>query len=392
MRIGYAILVMAAFTACSQAGGSSTVPLHQSGDVLGAMSLHAGYRYLYSFKGGPNDGKWPTSALIELDGTIYGAALGAGPEDDGLIFAIDAAGKERVVYAFKGHASDGSQPGALTSLNGVLYGVTMGGGSARDGIVFSLSPSGSERVLHSFGGTGDGRQPTNIVALNGQLFGVTLTGGAFNGGTVFEISPSGAEHVLYSFKGGSDGRIPSGLTVSGATLYGTTTLGGGDGCYRAGCGTLFRISPGGTESVVYSFKGGAQGEYPSKPLLFARGTFFGVTSLGGAYGFGSVFAVSSDGLGRTFYSFKNAGDGNDPTAICELGDTLYATSGFGNASYVGALIALDALGNETTIHQFADDRRDGAVPAALTVRDGVLYGTTAYGGSKNRGTLFGVRP
>src|SRR5271156_792334 len=99
-------------------------------------------------------------------------------------------------------------------------------------------------------------------------------------------------HVLYSFQGGSDGTAPFASVINvGGTLYGTT-YSGGAGCPAPGCGTVFSITPGGSESVVYAFKGGTgDGELPKAALIDVGGTLYGTTVSGGAFGGGTVFSL-----------------------------------------------------------------------------------------------------
>lgn len=214
------------------------------------------YRYLYGFKGHPSgDGKWPNGSLVAVDGVIYGVTMTAGIHEHGVVFSIDSSGNERIVYAFTGYP-DGVQPNGLAFLNGTLYGTTFGGGTHRKGTVFALTPSGTEHVLHSFGGGQDGQVPSDVVSMDGRLYGVTQLGGANGRGTVFEISTSGSERIVYSFKGGADGAIPEGrLLAKDQLLYGTTDQGGGTGCYGVGCGTFFSMTPAGTKTILYEFKG-----------------------------------------------------------------------------------------------------------------------------------------
>ncbi|HEY3638385.1 MAG TPA: choice-of-anchor tandem repeat GloVer-containing protein, partial [Rhizomicrobium sp.] len=148
---------------------------------------------------------------------------------------------------------------------GVLYGTTTTGGSANDGVVFELAPNGTETVLHNFtGGPTDGMQPNYGSLIRdkaGNLYGTTAGGGTHTlGGTVFKLTPDGTESLLYSFTGGSDGASPAGGVILDSTgnLYGTT-FGGGS---SAGYGVAYKLAPDGTETVLYSFQGGNDGQYP----------------------------------------------------------------------------------------------------------------------------------
>ena len=112
---------------------------------------------------------------------------------------------------------------------------------------------------------------------------------------MFQITPAGVETVLHSFAGGSDGSEPYAGLIEGSdgNFYGTTELGGlhnlGTGQNR---GTVFRITPAGRETVLYSFAGGSDGSEPYAGLIEGSdGNFYGTTSIGGANNAGTVFKL-----------------------------------------------------------------------------------------------------
>ena len=147
-------------------------------------------------------------------------------------------------------------------------------------------------MLHSFADGADGAHPSaGLIDVKGTLYGTTGAGGAYSCGskgcgTVFSITPGGTEDVLHSFGNLADGTLPQASLVElNGKLYGTTTSGG---AYDQG--TVFRITPGGKEKVLYSFEG-ANGAQPLAGLIDVSGTLYGTTSAGGAYGDGTVFAL-----------------------------------------------------------------------------------------------------
>jgi uncharacterized repeat protein (TIGR03803 family) len=135
---------------------------------------------------------------------------------------------------------------------GILLGAVMGG---------NAFAQNNEKVLHSFSGPLDGILPVAELVTDsaGNLFGTASQGGASNWGTVFKISPEGAFTLLYSFTGGSDGGNPGGPLYidKRGNLFGTTMSGGKAGCgeFGQGCGVVFELSPSGTYSVLYAFSG-----------------------------------------------------------------------------------------------------------------------------------------
>jgi uncharacterized repeat protein (TIGR03803 family) len=310
------------------------------------------YKVLYSFAGGPGDGANPYASLINVKGTLYGTTeLGGANNSYGTVFSITTSGSETVLYSFKGGYGDGEIPQAgLNNVAGTLYGTTEGGGSLCNrggcGTVFSITRSGTETVLHNFGpyGYGDGANPyAGLLNVKGTLYGTTWDGGA-GGGTVFSITPSGTETVLHSFKGGSgDGAGPwANLINVKGTLYGTTEQGGANSL-----GTLFSITPSGSETVLHSFKGGSgDGKYPYASLINVKGTLYGTTVKGGAYcrpssGCGTVFSITPSGTETVLQSFGGTGDGENPFAeLINVKGTLYGTTALGGTNGDGTVFWL----------------------------------------------------
>ena len=180
-------------------------------------------------------------------------------------------------------------------LNGTLYGTSEAGGSANEGTVFSITPSGTENVIHSFKGGTDAEQPmTPLVAVNGELFGTANGGGGQSGGggTIFVVTPSGSEKVLYRFVGGNtDGLYPSsGLTNFHGKLYGVTVGGG-----KSGAGTVFVVSQTGSEKMLHAFGGVGHGASPYGGLAVVGNALYGTTREGGT-GYGTVFKMTSKSL------------------------------------------------------------------------------------------------
>jgi uncharacterized repeat protein (TIGR03803 family) len=145
--------------------------------------------------------------------------------------------------------------------------------------------SPSFMVLHSFDGT-DGANPLASLTRDaaGNLYGTAGNGGALGNGVVFKLSPAGTETVLYSFTGGADGGGPGGGLIrdTAANLYGTTFSGGDDCEGSSGCGVVFKLGPSGTETVLYSFNGGDDGANPLAGLVRdATGNLYGTAVHGG---------------------------------------------------------------------------------------------------------------
>jgi len=221
---------------------------------------------------------------------------------------------ETVLYSFGGYSGDGNNPyaGLVMDKKGNLYGTTAWGGAYTNGSVFKVTPAGEESVLYSFGDFPDGGEPLAglIMDKDGNLYGTTCCVGAYWEGTVFKVTPSGEETVLYSFEGGQsgDGGYPLGGLIMDkeGNLYGTTSFGGTSTNCAGGCGTVFKVTPTETETLLYSFEGSASGdgEDPQAGLIMdKKGNFYGTTFEGGAYDEGTVFKVASSGKETVLYSF-----------------------------------------------------------------------------------------
>jgi|HubBroStandDraft_2_1064218.scaffolds.fasta_scaffold02941_3 uncharacterized repeat protein (TIGR03803 family) len=413
-----AFLSAALLTACD---GATDAPLRPSPAKVTAerTNVRPAYGVLYSFKDGSGDGEEPMAGLLNVKGTLYGTTEYGGDNGDGTVFLITTAGTETVLHSF--NRKKGSHPQAgLINVGGTLYGTTAEGGSGlcRNrvnrvvgcGTVFSMTMSGVETVLRSFaGGSGDGAYPyAGLINVNGTLYGTTSSGGTTNEGTVFGITTSGAETVLHSFGTGSgDGAYPyAGLINFKGTLYSTTNEGGANCGASGGCGTVFKITTDGVESVLYSFKGDPDGEHPFAGLINVNGTLYGTTLAGGTYcesssaiGCGTVFAITTYGAETVLHSFGiGSGDGTYPDAgLLNVKDTLYGTTDSGGAYvYDGTVFKITTAGVESVVHSFKGDP-DGGLPfAGLINVNGTLYGTTGYGGSGSCdigcGTVFSLSP
>jgi len=144
--------------------------------------------------------------------------------------------------------------------------------------------------------------------------------------------------TLHSFDY-TDGAFPVAPLVqaTNAGLYGTTEF-GANGCgeYSSGCGTVFKITPHGTLTTLYSFVF-QDGAYPYAGLVQAtNGSFYGTTSSGGANGAGTVFKITTKGMLTTLYTFcsqSSCTDGENPYAglVEATNGNFYGTTEYGGA-------------------------------------------------------------
>lgn len=333
------------------------------------VTAHGDEKVVYAFKGSDDgcDGLGPAAALVALAGLLYGITSWGGC-GYGTVFSLSSSGTEKVLHRFKS-AKGGEIPlGGLTSADGLLYDTASEGGdrvcdplAQGCGTVFAMSTLGKERLLYAFKNARDGVQPGGVVAIGKRLYGTTATGGRYNFGTVFSIDRSGTERVLHSFRGKKDGAYPQpGLTLINGVLYGATAQGGNSvGSYLAGIGTVFSVTPNGTEKIIYRFGGSSNdGITPNGALTSVNGALYGTTQTGGGtdacygvglpYGCGTVFKVELSGEEQIIYRFGGAPDGYDPTAgLTFFNRKLYGTTnvgGTGPCDYgrgCGTIFALD---------------------------------------------------
>jgi len=164
------------------------------------------------------------------------------------------------------------------------------------------TPDGTETVLYAFQGGSDGAQPRSALVSDaaGNFYGTSDVGGntqscaAPDGcGVVFKLAPDGTETALYAFEGGSDGNLPFAGVIrdKSGNLYGTTYEGGSTACHGAGCGTVFKLAPDGTETVLYAFDKRNKGRNPAAALLLKSGILYGTAVEGGTDNDGVVFSV-----------------------------------------------------------------------------------------------------
>ncbi|HEX8817101.1 MAG TPA: choice-of-anchor tandem repeat GloVer-containing protein [Terriglobales bacterium] len=314
----------------------------------------------------------------------------------------------KVFYTFD--FTDGSSPNGSLLLddNGNLYGTTVFGGASNRGVVFKLDSKARNTTLYSFTGGTDGGLPIGrlIRDSEGNLYGVTSLGGdsVCSCGTVFKLKPDGTLTVLHKFKGGADGaqnegQPELGLVEIGDDLYGAASFGGVSGCDGSlGCGVIYKIAPGGKESVLYRFNAETGGGFPQDLIADTSGNLYGET--GGSYlpgNGGTIFEMSTTGKPKTLYTFSEGAKGTSPRwgLIREHG-IFYGVTQYGGSTSCpvasagcGVVFSLNA-NTETVLHTFGVKSNDGQIPSGpLLDVAGSLYGTTVYGGTVNSACTFG---
>ncbi|NCC50842.1 MAG: hypothetical protein EOM20_06445, partial [Spartobacteria bacterium] len=359
-----------------------------TGLCMGAVSN------IHYFGYAAEEGQWPCGDLEKNsgDGWWYGMTPYGGVSNNGTLFRINMASESfETLHIFNG--TDGRFPlGApvFIAATGRLYGVTARGGSNDLGVLFSVKTDGSQyRVEHVFSETApySGAFPWGGITHSG-IYGTTLRGGINNYGTVFHFDwQSGVFSNLHRFAG-DDGRQPMGnLTVSGDHIYGTTSEGG-----LHGKGTIFEIRHGAggvnTFTTLHHFTGNDDGANPSGGVILHNGKLYGAAR-GAATKAGAVFCLNTNGTGMTsLHVFSGqGGDGALPYgSLSAIGDVIVGTTRFGGTHSRGTVFSLG--GAFSILHSFTN----GGEPYGAVLSDaaGIGYGMANNEGDNRRGSIFKV--
>jgi uncharacterized repeat protein (TIGR03803 family) len=386
------------YQTCSVDSGSGTVTNAAITDVV----VHCPYLAVLWEFGYGSDGHYPQAGLIRAsDGNLYGTTSYGGANLYGTVFKFvpaevekyAPAGTETVVASFAS-GTDAQQPlgTVLLASDGNFYGTSYLGGAHGLGTVFKVTPSGGRSVLWSFGAGSDGVEPKGalIQGSDGNLYGTTAGGGTSGGGTVFKITLAGVESVLWNFGAGNDGADPEAALVDGrdGNFYGTTALGG-----TQNRGTVFKLTPSGVETLLWSFDYTSGSLSNSSLTRAADGIFYGTTSGGGTAGGGTVFKISPAGTESVLWNFGSGADGISPSGgVIQARDgNFYGTTNVGGTvTNSGTIFRLTPDGVETVLWDFGFGGNGGFSTGFGVVEgaDGNLYGVTSGGGAAAGGTLF----
>jgi uncharacterized repeat protein (TIGR03803 family) len=234
------------------------------------------------------------------------------------------------------------------------------------------------------------------VGPDGALYGTTVGGGISNAGTVFRMAPDGsAFSVLKSFVGTDGGSPETGLALAADGILVGTTYGGGISNY----GTIFKIAINGTGfQVLHYFTGGADCKNPtSDPIIGSDGAIYGVTYYSDGATRGTIYKINPGGDAYSvIHTFTGTPDGQQPIArLLQAADgMLYGTTMFGGvSSQLGAIFSLNLDGSSySVIHALQSSSGEGRGPQAGLCQsaNGMLYGTTYSGGSAGAGVIFQV--
>jgi len=341
------------------------------------------------------------------DGNLYSTQANTGTLFDGTVYKITTAGALTQVYSFCALTScdDGSDPegGVTLGLDGNLYGTTKIGGKDGAGTVFKVTPTGTLTTMYSFTNGTDDSVPvyTVILGQDGNFYGVSEVAYTGQNGAFFRISPAGVFKALADFDY-TNGLLPN-LPVQGTDLnfYGTAQQGGNNG---TNCGVIYKVTTGGKITVLHNFA-----NYPTdgcRPIgMLVQGPdgyFYGTTYLGGdaaahGNGNGTIFKISPAGAYTLLYSFTfgvsgsaNLYDAQLPEAGLTLGTdgNFYGVGVYGGMTNYGAIFKITPAGKESVLYSFCYKTCTSFAPTTPLVlhTNGDFYGNTS--GDSLGGAVF----
>jgi uncharacterized repeat protein (TIGR03803 family) len=365
------------------------------------------YTNLYAYPGTDNNTSgitWPSVMSQGQDGDLYSTIQTNGSYQYGSVYKMSTSGGYTLLYSFCGEgspcASTGANPtgGVTLGWDGNLWGTTYNGGKDGAGTAFKMTPAGDLTSLYSFTNGKDDSAPTYTLlqGQDGNMYGVSEAQYEGQYGSFFKLTTKG-KISAYPFDY-TDGSSPN-LPVQGTDLnfYGTTQGGGNAAC---ACGVIYKATAAGKITVLHNFSGYVSstqydGARPIGILVEgADGSYYGTTYQGGEYNAGTVFKITPSGTYTLLHSFSFQAptyDGQLPIAGLTLGTdgNFYGTTAYGGTQNGGAIFEITPAGKETVLYNFCVvSCYDGFIPTTPMVlhTDGIFYGNTA--GNSNGGSVF----
>src|ERR1017187_6562521 len=301
---------------------------------------------LHSFTG-TNNGANPYAGLVQgSDGNLYGTTSSGGQYNLGTVYKFGTNGALTGLYSFDG--TNGAAPYAalVQGADGNFYGTTYAGGVSNLGTIFQFTTNGTLTTLFSFTGTNNPYQGANpgaalVPASDGSFYSTAeyggLTNASFDGqlfndhgfGTVFQLTTNGTITVPAVF-GNTNGAYPAGGLVRGqdGNFYGTTTWGGrGITGSFPGYGTVFKLTPDGTFTNIYSFTGANDGGFIYAGLVQGRDGYLYGAAFSGGSAYGTLFKVSTNGSFIPLHTFSRSDSGSPYGGLTEGSDgNFYGTT------------------------------------------------------------------
>jgi uncharacterized repeat protein (TIGR03803 family) len=330
--------------------------------------------------------KYATSLSLASDGNFYGTTNVGGDNALGSVFRITPSGSYSTVYSFTtadGPVAGSEPSGLIQGTDGNFYGTLENSGAGDCGGIFSVTPAGKMTPVDSFTSEFCDYPNAIIQGTDGNFYGTNFSGGPSFLGSVFQLSPAGVYTDLYDFTGVSDGGQPSGslLENSPGVFYGTAS------------GAVFRIDSFGSFSVVAHFpeQGGVPGQSHGL-TLGTDGNFYGCLEYGAVNQYGTIFRMTPAGVITILYTFTGGADQADPADLLLGGDgNLYGDTNSSKTGTYGTLFQITESGAFKTILTLSGGAT-GSSPGYDLVQgpSGVLYETASFDGANGDGLLFSL--
>jgi uncharacterized repeat protein (TIGR03803 family) len=374
--------------------------------LLPAQSFHV----IYHFTG--SSSPYANGQLLMNGNSLYGTTEGGGSANEGTIFKINTNGtgysviKNFTALGSSGTNADGAQPmTGLVMWSNRLFGTTFAGGTGARGIIFGVNTDGiAYTVLNNFNGTNGRNLYAGLTLSTNTFYGTTAGGGISNKGAIFHVNADGTRFGLVKSFSSSEGvLLQGGVTIGNDTLYGTTYEGG-----ISNRGTIYSIGIEGNEFTMLKAFSGSDGTQPRYKLVLSGNTIFGVTDGNSVNSNSVVFRINTDGSG---YSVIKRFSEPDPVygtnydgsylrgGLVMWAGVLYGTTFWGGLYGNGLVFKVNPDGTGfAVLKQFSATtsainyvNADGMYPLGdLMVTNGVLYGTTLYGGIYGCGTIYSI--
>jgi uncharacterized repeat protein (TIGR03803 family) len=291
--------------------------------------------------------------------------------------------------------------------DGNLYSTIETNGTYTYGTVYKMTTAGAYSAIYNFcaelspcASTGGYPEGGVVLGFDGNLWGTTLGGGKDGAGTVFKMTPAGVLTLVYSFTNAEDDSAPNFSVLQGqdGNMYGVS-----EEQYNTQYGSFFKLT---TKGVItpHPFDY-TNGESPNLPVLGTDGNFYGTTQAGGdsTCNCGVIYKATAAGTITVLHKFTGFDgapyDGEHPLGVLvEANDgNFYGTTyegGNNGTNNGGVVFKITPAGVYSIIHSFVSvaPTYDGQLPySGLTLgTDGNLYGTTSRGGSANYGTIYQI--
>ncbi len=325
--------------------------------------------------------------------------MAGGTSNMGTLFRFQRDGWQyATLMSFDGAGGTTPNFALALSTDGVLFGTTYSGGQSNLGTVFKFRTNGTGfQVLHHFTGGSDSKNPSGplIEGRDGALYGMTSYGNSTTRGTIYKVNKDGSAYtIIHNFTGSPDGQQPQGrlLQTSSGAIYGTTFFGGSS----TQPGVAFCLNPDGTGYwLLHVFGGTGDGRGPSCGLTEAsNGLLYGVTGQGGSASSGTIFRMDRYGgsyvVLRSFLGTPGDGKGPNSELVEGTDGSLYGTTGQGGLYGAGTIFKIGKDGSGyALLHHFSSASTEPTTPYGLIrARDGIIYGTTQYGGGGGAGCIY----